>query len=150
MLAVEPGEDDATARTRAGIAAEIIEAAEGFARLEEPWRQLSLAVERPSCFAAPAYFRAWHATLADDVKPFLVTAWRGDCLLGVMPMMRARVRRGPKGAPRHDFAPSDRALLGPGPLRPFALRQISPVVSMPANFTVPAPLCRTAERGVVV
>lgn len=136
-------------RAAARASVEVLDAA-GSARIEEPWRALSLAVEHPSCFASPSYLRAWLATLSDDVEPFVLAVPRGGELVGVMPMMRARVRRGPKGAPRHDFAPSDRALLGRGRPRPFPLRQISPVVSMPASLVGPAPLCRAEDRREVV
>jgi CelD/BcsL family acetyltransferase involved in cellulose biosynthesis len=131
-----------------GFAAAVYETAvdEGFAQIAAEWQALSLAVGRPSCFAAPAYFQAWRETLADDVSPFLLTARRAGRLAGVMPMMRARVRRGPLCAPRHDFAPSDRVLLGADRARPFAVRQLSPVVSMPASWVAPAPLCHDLDR----
>jgi CelD/BcsL family acetyltransferase involved in cellulose biosynthesis len=122
---------------------------EAFPQVEAEWLALSLAMARPSCFAAPAYYEAWRGTLADDVSPFLLTARQAGRLAGLMPMMRARVRRGPLCAPRHDFAPSDRALLGADKARPFAVRQLSPVVSMPASWVAPAPLCHAVDREAV-
>lgn len=132
------------------VTVEVVDADTGFPSVEAEWRWLSLAVERPSCFAAPSYFRAWRDTLADDVAPFLLSARRAGRLVGIMPMMRARVWRGPLCAPRHDFAPSDRAFLGAGRPRPVALRQLSPVVSMPATWVAPAPLCADVDRAVVI
>jgi CelD/BcsL family acetyltransferase involved in cellulose biosynthesis len=123
---------------------------EGFAQVAAEWQALSLAVERPSCFATPAYFQAWRDTLADDVSPFLLIARQAGRLAGVMPMMRARVRRGPLCAPRHDFAPSDRVFLGEARSRPLPVRQLSPVVSMPASWTAPAPLCHAMDREAVI
>lgn len=132
------------------VRVDAVDAATGFLAVEADWQRLSLAVERPSCFAAPSYFRAWNDTLADDVDPFLLTARRARRLVGIMPMMRAHVRRGPLCAPRHDFAPSDRAFLGAGRPRPLALRQLSPIVSMPATWVAPAPLCADADRAAVI
>ena len=122
----------------------------GFDAIEAEWRALSLMAERPSCFASPSYFRAWRDTLSDDVEPFLLVARRGGLMQGVMPLMRATVRRGPLCAPRHDFAPSDRGLLGPGKPRPIRVDQLSPIVSMPAAWVGPAPLCLSPGRRQVV
>lgn len=132
------------------VTVDVVDVASGFLSVEAEWLRLSLKVERPSCFAAPSYFRAWRETLADDVAPFLLTARRAGRLIGIMPMMRARVRRGPLCAPRHDFAPSDRAFLGSGRPRPVALQQLSPIVSMPATYVAPAPLCVDADRAAVI
>jgi hypothetical protein len=132
------------------IKVDVVDAVAGFQSIEVEWQRLSLAVERPSCFAAPSYFRAWRDTLADDVSPFLLAARRAGRLIGIMPMMRAHVRRGPLCAPRHDFAPSDRAFLGPGRPRPVPLRQLSPIVSMPATWVAPVPLCVDADRADVI
>lgn len=132
------------------VIVDVLDDAAGFQSVEPEWRRLSLAVERPSCFAAPSYFRAWRETLAGDVAPFLLAARRADRLIGIMPMMRTRVRRGPLCAPRHDFAPSDRVVLGPGRPRPIALKQLSPVVSIPATWVAPAPLCADADRADVI
>lgn len=132
------------------ISVEVMDADAGYRSVAAEWRRLSLSVERPSCFAAPSYFRAWLDTLAGDVAPLLLVARRGARLVGIMPMMRARVRRGPLCAPRHDFAPSDRAYLGAGRPRPFALRQLSPIVSMPATWVAPAPLCAERDRAAVI
>jgi hypothetical protein len=128
----------------------VLDGVDGFAQIAVEWQALSLAVARPSCFAAPSYFQAWRDTLSDDVTPLLLTARRAGRLAGVMPLMRARVRRGPLCAPRHDFAPSDRALLGAGKARPIALRQLSPIVSMPATWSGPAPLCHAVDRAAVI
>lgn len=114
------------------------------------WRDLARDCADATCFAMPAYFRAWRDTLSDDVTPFLLTAWAGERLAGIMPMMQATVRRGPSCAPRHDFAPSDRGLLNSRRPRPFRLRQLSPVVSMPAVYVGPAPLCRGQDRPAVI
>jgi hypothetical protein len=132
------------------VVAELLDGPGALGRCEASWRALWADTERPSCFTAPAYMRAWQATLGGDVETVMLVARRAGRLVGIMPLMRARVRRGPRGVPRHDFAPGDRALLGTGPLRPFALRQVSPVVSMPACLVGPAPLCRDADRGAVI
>ncbi|MFC2968287.1 GNAT family N-acetyltransferase [Acidimangrovimonas pyrenivorans] len=123
---------------------------EEIAAVGDAWRCLARDCGEATCFAMPVYFRAWRDTLSGDVEPFLLTAWAGERLAGIMPMMRATVRRGPSCAPRHDFAPSDRGLLNSRRPRPFRLRQLSPVVSMPAVCVGPAPLCRPRERAAVI
>ena len=128
----------------------LLDAVAGFAQIAAEWQALSLAVARPSCFATPSYFQAWRDTLSDDVVPLLMTVRRAGRLVGVMPLMRARVRRGPLCAPRHDFAPSDRALLGLGNSRPLGVRQLSPIVSMPAAWVAPAPLSTDMDRVSVI
>jgi len=121
--------------------AELLDAKTDFADIEASWRRLADEAEDANCFALPGYYRAWQSTLADDVDTRVVAVREGDRLLGIMPIMRALVWRGPSCVPRHDYAPADRALLLGRRPRPFPLRQISSVVSMPAAMTGPAPLC---------
>lgn len=128
----------------------VLDAEADVEQIAAEWHSLSLSVARPSCFATPAYYKAWCETLADDVVPFLLIARQGERLAGVMPMMRARVRRGPLCAPRHDFTPSDRALLGAKKARLLSVRQLSPIVSMPASWVAPTPLCVESEKAAVV
>ena len=79
----------------------------------------------------------------------VVVARAGGALRGIMPIMRGRVWRGPSCAPRHDFAPADRTLVESRRPRPFPVRQVCPVVSMPATLVAPAPLCREADAEAV-
>ncbi len=130
--------------------AEILNVPEAFEEIKDGWQELSLAAARPSCFATPSYFQAWRDSQCDDVEPALLVTRAAGALTGVMPMMRARVARGPTGVPRHDFAPSDRILLAAGRPRPLRLRQLSTAVSMPATLIGPAPLCRAHDRAAVV
>ena len=131
--------------------AEVFDAATGYAAFESDWYGLALEAERANCFALPAYFRNWYETLSDDVETRLLVVRDGAQLLGVMPVMRARVWRGPSCVPRHDYAPADRLFVLHKRPRPFPVRQIAPVLSMPAQIAVPAPLCRAGtERDVTL
>lgn len=131
-----------------GVTIERLEAPAEIARLEPEWDALARAVVRAPCFALPGYFRVWRRLLAGDVAPAVLAARAGGELRGVMPIMRAQVRRGPTCAPRHDFAPSDRALVERRP-RPIPVRQVSPVVSIPATLVGPVPLCHDCDTALV-
>lgn len=138
--------DCAPPHPRTQPSAEWVDPDTGLERWGRDWLRLALTVDRATCATHPDYFRAWRRTLAEDVDSAVLVARRGDDVCGILPVMRARVRRGPACAPRHDFAPSDRLLLPPGRPRPFRLRQISPVVSIPAAIVAPMTLWR-AEDG---
>lgn len=104
------------------------------------WQLLAEHAANGDCFATPAFFRAWLATLSADVTPQVLTVVSGTRLIGLLPIMSATVWRGPRGVARHDFAPSDAQYLGAGPLRFCRLRQVSPIVSMPAAWVQRGPL----------
>lgn len=144
------GPSRGSARATAGMQVEELTRPEEVRRLAPEWTMLALSVARPSVFAAPACFEAWRTALAGDVGWSVLTAREDGILLGVMPVMRGRVRRGPRAAPRHDFASADRAYLTSRALRPLGLRQVSPVVSIPAALVGPAPLCCEADAARVV
>ena len=118
--------------------------------IKPEWHDLSLAAARASCFSSPSYFQAWCAAASDDVAWSVLSVRRAGDLIGIMPLMRASVRRGPSCAPRHDFAPADRAYLGQNAPRPFKLRQISAVVSIPCALVGPAPLCAVKDMDHVL
>jgi hypothetical protein len=113
------------------------------------WRKLAERAEGASCFTLPSYFEVWHSLLSADTIVRILTVHDKDEVIGLMPVMRAAVWRGPACVPRHDYAPSDRSTILGGAPRPFRLRQISPVVSVPAVYSAPAPLCLPgAEQAV--
>jgi CelD/BcsL family acetyltransferase involved in cellulose biosynthesis len=122
---------------------------EALSRWEPEWLRLANESENATCFALPAYFRAWHRTLAHDVEGHVIAVHCDDRLCGIMPVMAARVWRGPSCAPRHDYAPSDRSYIRSGWPRLFRLRQLSSVVSLPATMLGPTPLCRTDATATV-
>jgi len=147
------GEDQAVQTkgiTAAPLEAEILDPEVALARHRQAWAALAAVAEGANAYALPCAFDAWRRTVAAGMEPTVLVACRGGELVGVMPIMRAAVRRGPSFSPRHDFAPADRAFLRTGGLRPFRVRQISPVVSVAAMMTVPAPLVRAADRPQVV
>lgn len=130
------------------LSTELLPAESALLRYEEAWRELAHRIERPSCFAFPAFFRAWLRTLAEDVLTNVVVATRGSELRGILLIMRASVWRGPTCVPRHDYAPSDQTFM-PQARRPIPLRQIASVTSMPAAMPGPALICMAADRLAV-
>lgn len=128
---------------------EIIDPAADWTRLEAAWRDLAASSPQPSCFATPVMFKCWQRQLSGDVTSRIIAAYDGTQLVGVMPVMQAVVWRGPSCVPRHDFAPTDRDMLTGGRIRPIRLRQLSPVISIPATYAAPAPLCRPEHETAV-
>jgi CelD/BcsL family acetyltransferase involved in cellulose biosynthesis len=119
-------------------------------QLAPEWLALVDDAERPDVFMLPSYHRAWLRTVASDVAAEVIVVRRAGMLIGLLPIMRARVWRGPSGVPRHDYAPSDRAAILGHRFRPFPLRQISSVVSLPATKSAPGLICRNGEAKSVI
>lgn len=136
--------------TRAALLrAEILGAEAAESRLGAEWLQLAFAVEDATCFMLPAFFRAWRQVLAEEDEAQVIAAFDGDGLIGVLPLMRGRVWRGPSCAPRIDYASADRRL-SPGGRRPFLLRQLASVVSWPAASLRPTLLAAPVARAAAV
>lgn len=121
-------------------------AAEG--PLGREWQRLALGVGDATCFMLPAWFRTWHRVLAEGDEACVIAVRDGETLVGVLPLMRARVWRGPSCVPRVDYSPADRGLV-PGGRRPLPLRQLASVVSWPAASLRPTLLAAAADRPAV-
>lgn len=102
-----------------------------------------------SCFTLPFYLETWAKHLAGTARIRTLTVRKDGLVHASMPMMRHWVSRGPMAAPRHDFAPQDRAFFSKPGWRPLRLRQLSPIVSMPASLIGPAPLAAPSDYGPV-
>jgi len=129
--------------------ADIIDSSRALEELEVEWRELALEILDAGCFTTPTFYRNWLATLSVGVACFLVAVRSDTRLMGVLPMMCARVSRGPQCVPRHDFSPADRVYLKDRYPRPIRLRQLSPVVSMPAALSRSPLLCRESDLRAV-
>jgi len=72
---------------------EVHEDPASFARLENGWRKLAC----PSCPCDPFmqidWIKSWWHAFGGNERLRLVTAWQGDRLVGVLPLMLGRVRR---------------------------------------------------------
>lgn len=136
---------------RMGLRARVIDGENGFEALQADWYQLTQAAERCSWCELPAAFRAWHRVLRRAATSQIIAVYdRDDVLCGVLPIMRARAWRGPSCVPRFDYAPSDRSSLARRRPRPFPIRQITPVASIPATMLWVGPLCRPGTEMAVL
>lgn len=110
----------------------------------DSWRQLAEAVPEATVFMWPAALDAWRRTIGAGVATEVLLARRNGSLVGVLPVMRSRVRRGPAFVPRIDYGAFDSDLC-PG-RRPFPVRQLSSVVSWRATSVRPTVLCAPENR----
>jgi hypothetical protein len=108
------------------------------------WLSLAGSVPDATVFMWPAAFEAWRHTIGARIESTVILARRGEKLVGVLPVMRAWVWRGPAFAARIDYGPFDADLVGRH--RPFPLRQLSSVVSWRATALRPSLLCANADR----
>ena len=118
-------------------------------RYGEVWRSLAETVGSATLFMWPAIFDAWQQELAQGVSAEVLLAHCGSRLVGILPLMRATVLRGPAFVPRIDYAPYDRDLAPPS-LRPFPVRQVSSMVSWRATSLRPTLLCAPDDRASVI
>jgi hypothetical protein len=113
------------------------------------WRRLAETVGSSTVFMWPAVFDAWQHELAQGVSAQVLLVHADSRLVGVLPLMRARVLRGPAFLPRIDYAPYDRDL-APLSHRPFPVRQVSSMVSWRATSLRPTLLCAPEDRTGVI
>lgn len=122
--------------------------------LRSRWARLSVAAGA-DVFQTPDAFDAWHTALSpgSDVRVITVTDDAAR-LVGVLPGAIRHVRRGPSLGVRYDYDPADGVFLAAPPgLRPFAVRQFTPPLSLPATMLGPVglvdPSCvESAVRGL--
>lgn len=117
-------------------------------RYEAAWRALAHDVGTATFFMLPSSFRAWRDVLSAQVETSVIVVVEGTDLIGVLPVMRARVMRGPAFVPRIDYGPADR-VFSPGGSRLFPIRQLSPVVSWQATSVRPTLLCHPERQSAV-
>lgn len=102
--------------------------------LADEWQALAAGDAAGGFFAGPGFVHAFAATFAGRAE-CLVLSFRSDAaLVGLLPLMRSRVRRGAGLAVRHDYMAGDAALLAVPGRKPFALRQISPLLGLEASL----------------
>lgn len=102
--------------------------------LAREWQGLAARDAVGGFFAGPDFTRAFAETFTGRAECLILTFRAGTAMVGLMPLMRSRVRRGAGLAVRHDYMAGDAALLARPGRRPFALRQISPLLGLQASL----------------
>jgi len=103
------------------------------ARFLDEWAKLAAADAAGSFFAGPDFAHAFAETFAGRAKCEVLAFRSGTRLVGVVPMMRCRVRRGARLAVRHDYMAGDAGFLARPGFRFMPLRQISPLLGLEAS-----------------
>jgi hypothetical protein len=101
-------------------------------------------------FLRAAVWQSWHATMGAGTAPLVIAVRDAGRLMGVMPVMMRTAWRGPTLGVRYDYDPADRRWLQDAPWRCVPVRQISPVLSLPATMLGPALLAAPARRAAVI
>jgi hypothetical protein len=123
----------------------VLDPATALEQVGDVWQDLLIKAENSTCFMSPQSFRAWHRTLSAGVNSSVIAVFEDDELIGVLPILRSRVWRGPSCIPRIDYAPFDRDLIPARWRRPVPVRQISSLVSWRATSVRSTLLCRDGD-----
>lgn len=132
------------------LIATVIEDETAMADLLPEWRALADAVQPTSIFLDPAVWQSWRRTLASDARPLLFVVRAAERLVGVLPAMIKRAWRGPTLGIRYDYDPADRRFLTDATWRMVRLRQLSPILSLPATMLGPMLLAEPEHRREVI
>ena len=130
------------------VTARYVDAKTALSRYEAEWRGLADSTPDATLFMRPCVYDAWHREIGQSVTSSVIIVEKSGRLIGVLPTMRATNWRGPSMVPRIDYAPYDREL-APKTRRPFAVRQLSSVVSWRASSVRPTTLCQPQDRPQV-
>jgi CelD/BcsL family acetyltransferase involved in cellulose biosynthesis len=111
--------------------------------LAGPWQRLAEQDPAATLFGTPAWARAWMASFGDGKTARVAALRDGGELVAVVPLVAARVRRGPSLRVYHDIQPEDGAFLTrqrrAGVL---PLRQIAPMAGLQSGSARAALVCR--------
>jgi CelD/BcsL family acetyltransferase involved in cellulose biosynthesis len=113
------------------------------------WQALAQAVRPARLFAQPCVWQSWQRTMGAGTRAPVMVVRDAGRLVGVLPLMMRQVWRGPTFGVRYDYDPADGHLLRDKPARWVPLRQISPVLSLPATMLGPT-LLVTPDRQLAV
>jgi len=116
----------------------------------DDWRRLAAEAADSTLFMHPAVTQSWAEGIAPGhVRPSVAIVREKTRLLGVLPLMRARMWRGPALVPRLDYAPYDTDL-APGTKRVLPVRQLASLVSWRCAAVRPTALALPRDRPVVL
>lgn len=114
------------------------------------WQALADRVHPGDFFLRPAVWQSWRRQLSGAKPAGLLLAYRDRTLIGVMPVMIRTVWRGPTLGVRYDYDPQDRRWLTEPARRMIPMRQLSPLLSLPATMLGPVLLTATPDRPAVI
>lgn len=130
----------------AGVAVRLAEGAAEVEALLPEWAGLAEAQRPATLFHHPSVWRAWSETLGQGGRNPVLALREGGRLVGVLPLMLRRARRGPALGVRYDYDPADRRWLVAPPPRWVPVRQLSPALSLPATMLGPMLLADPSAR----
>jgi CelD/BcsL family acetyltransferase involved in cellulose biosynthesis len=97
------------------------------------WEALHATHSDAPLFATPDWCRAWLRAFGAGKSPYVLAAFDGDRLAGVLPLVRARVRLGLRLVHAHAVQAEDRRFVrGRGPALLPAL-QLAPLANLPSG-----------------
>ncbi len=99
---------------------------EELATLYKPWEALGTEGPVSPVFVSPRWFRTWRTHFGHTTRNGVLALHEGERLVGVMPFMNSRVRRGPALSVRFDYRTGDEVFLSDSPrYRVLPVRQFS-------------------------
>ena len=132
------------------VTAEILWDQQAITAVLPEWQALVDAVQPTNFFLRPAVWESWTRQLSGAKPSGLMLAYKNQCLVGVMPVMIRTAWRGPTLGVRYDYDPQDRRWLTEPARRIIPMRQLSPVLSLPATMLGPVLLAADAHRPAVI
>jgi CelD/BcsL family acetyltransferase involved in cellulose biosynthesis len=140
----------APARVVGAVSAAVLHDDAAIADLQAEWRMLADEASASGLFLQPAVWQSWHGTIGAGTAPQVMAVREAGRLVGVWPVMTRAAWRGPTLGVRYDYDPVDRRWLRGAPLRWVPVRQISPVLSLPATMLGPMLLTTPRRRAAVI
>ena len=131
--------------------ARFVEAGPELDALAPAWAALPARWPDNPLFLHPAWLRAWQLQFAQHATSGVMAVEADGRLTGVMPVMYARVRRGPTMMPRYDYLPGDEAFLSVRPrYRLIPVRQLSPVLGLACTNVRGGLAAASADRAACI
>jgi CelD/BcsL family acetyltransferase involved in cellulose biosynthesis len=132
------------------IRARILEEPAAISALVPDWTLLAEESRPAALFRHPAVWQTWAETVGRGRRNPVLALHEGDHLVGVLPLMMRHTWRGPTLGIRYDYDPADRRWLTRRSLRFVPVRQLSPVLSLPATMLGPMLLAAPGIRAAVI
>ena len=107
------------------------------ASIREDWEAFADTIEPENFFIRPAVLDAWQSYLTTQPNYGVIVVRRDSVIIGVMPIMRRFGWRRPTLGIRYDYDPLDRIWLTKSSPGFIPVRQVGPVLSLPATMGGP-------------
>lgn len=134
----------------AQITSEIIWDSSAITAFLPEWQALADRILPGSFFLRPAVWQSWQRRLCGSKPAGLMVVYHQSTLIGVMPVMIRNAWRGPTLGVRYDYDPQDRRWLSKPARRIIPMRQMSPVLSLPATMLGPVLLAADSDKPAVI